>query len=152
MLEKLKNCTKSLSKIILITFVFSSKLAFAVNGYIPVDDTHLRLSDGREIFSIRKGDHSHQIVLKRKNAILWQKTFEYEYDRLWDYAFFVPVKKDHLAFDLNGNGNPKVAIATWDGGNAMDRRTAIIFEVTADALKYYDTQSFNLEYGRYVYP
>lgn len=152
MLKKLKNYTKSLNKIILITFIFLPPTAFAVNGYIPVDNTHIRLGDGRDIFSIRKGDHSHQIVLKRKNVILWQKTFEYEYDRLWDYAFFVPVKKDQLAFDLNGNGNLKIAIATWDGGNSMDHRTAIIFEVTKDELKYYDIHKFNLEYGHNVYP
>lgn len=150
MLRKLEIYLKNQNKIFVFLFLFS-RVASAVNGDIPVDNTHLRLPDGREIFSVRKGDHSHQIVLKNGQKILWQKTFEYEYDRLWDYAFFVPIKKGLFSYDLNHDGYPKIAIATWDGGNAMDHRTAVIFEVKKNSLKVYGIHRFNLEYGRYVY-
>jgi len=93
MLRKLEIYLKNQNKILFVFLILFSKITLAVNGDIPVDNTYLRLPDGREIFSVRKGDHSHQIVLKDKQKILWQKTFEYEYDRLWDYAFFVPIKK-----------------------------------------------------------
>ena len=124
----------------------------AVNGDIPLDNTHIKLPDGRDVYSVRAGTNSHTILLKRKQKILWQKTFEDEYDRLWDYAFFVPVKKGHFSYDLKHDGNPEIAIATWEGGNAMDHRTALIFEVKKDSLEFLETHPFNLEYGRYVYP
>ena len=151
MQKRLKISLKNLSRFTRV-LIFSSNMAFAVNGAIPVDNTRVRLPDGREVFSIRAGPNSHTIVLKQKQKVLWQKTFEYEYDRLWDYAFFVPIKKGRFAYDLNHTGYPKIAIATWDGGNAMDRRTALIFEVKANSLEYYTTHRFNLEYGHYVFP
>jgi len=135
--KKLKTSLKNLSKVAFVILLLFSGIALAVNGDIPVDNTHIKLPDGKEVFSIRKGDHSHQIVLKNKGKILWQKTFEYEYDRLWDYAFFVPIKKGRFVYDLNHTGYPKIAIATWDGGNAMDHRTALIFEVRPQSLEYY---------------
>jgi hypothetical protein len=152
MLRKLRTCIKNPSRfIVTIIFLFSS-FAIGVGGYIPVDDTRIKLPDGREILSVRTGPNSHKIVLKKKQKVLWEKNFEEEYDRLWDYAFFVPVKKGYYSYDLDHDGYPKIAIATWDGGNAMDHRTALIFEVKKNSLKYYGIHHFNLEYGRYVYP
>jgi len=151
MSEKLKSYLKNLNSFA-AAILLSSSVAIAINGYIPLDDTHIKLMDGRELFSIRTGPNSHKIVLKQKQKVLWEKNFEEEYDRLWDYAFFVPIKKGHYSYDLNHDGYPKIAVATWDGGNAMDHRTAVIFEIKNNSLEYYGTHRFNLEYGRYVYP
>lgn len=152
MLKKSKIYLKSLSSGILLVIMMAANSAIAVNGYIPLDKKHIRLTDGREIISLRTGDHSHQIVLRKGKKVLWKKNFEEEYDRLWDHAFFIPIKKGHYSYDLNHDGILKIAIATWDGGNAMDYRTALIFTVKQNSLEYYSFKKFNLEYGRYVYP
>jgi hypothetical protein len=149
---KLKIYLRSLSKGITPLIFISSSIALAINGYIPIDNTRIKLSNGTEVLTVRVSPTSHKVVLKRKQKVLWERTFEEEYDRLWEYAFFVPIKKNHFSYDLNHDGKLKIAIATWDGGNAMDHRTALIFTVTNNSLEYYGAHKFNLEYGRYVYP
>ncbi len=134
-----------------VSLFFSSTL-LAVNGWIPVDDTELTLPDGRMVSSIRTGDHSHKIVLKNGKKVLWSYNFEFEYDRLWDDAFFVPIKPKKYFFDLNHDGYFEIAIATWDGGNNMEHRDAVIFTVKENSLEYFGRHPFNLEYGTYVYP
>jgi len=144
--------TKSLNKFLSLIILIFCQSARAVNGYIPLDKKHITLPDGREILAVRTGDHSHEIVFKYSQKIIWKKNFEQEYDRLWDHAFFVPIKKGRYSYDLDHSGYPKIAVATWDGGNAMDHRTVVIFEVKKDSLVYWGVHPFNLEYGKFVYP
>jgi hypothetical protein len=126
-------------------------IVFAANGVMPIDKLRLRLPDGRMIISKRTDYHKHLLILKKGKIIIWQKEYEQEYDRLWDYAFFVPMKKGHFILDINHDGFPEVAIATWDGGNNIADRDALIFTVKPDRLEYYDRRKFNLEYGESAY-
>lgn len=128
------------------------RLAVAAGGKMPIDDTELRLPDGREIVLDLRGEHSHEVLLLASDRLLWSRVYEEEYDRLWDYAFFVPVKSGRrYVYDVNGDGYPEIAIATWDGGNNIANRTALVFTVLPASLEYYATEKFNLEYGEYVY-
>lgn len=145
------NFMKNLSSAFLIFFFLSSPV-LPINGWIPVDDTEIKLSDGRKIIAERSGPNSHKIILMRQKKIIWQNNFEQEYERLWDYAFFVPLKKGRYSSDLNKDGLLEVAIGTWDGGNNMANRTVLIFTVKKESLEYYATEKFNLEFGKYVYP
>jgi hypothetical protein len=87
----MKNLKNSI--LVFIAVLSCSNTIFAKNGIMPVDDKELKLPGGKKIVIKRVGDHSQTIYLKKKGKIVWQKTFEEEYDRLWDYAFFVPIKK-----------------------------------------------------------
>lgn len=152
MLARSLRCMKTLSSAALVFTLLSAAAAWGAGGRMPTENKSLRLADGREIFLDRRGDHSHDVMLLGADRILWSRVFEQEYDRLWDYAFFVPVKKGgHYSYDMNGDGYPEIAIATWDGGINMRGRTALVFTVLPDSLAYFATEPFNLEYGEYVY-
>ena len=139
------------------SIIFSSLLVivpvilFAANGVMPIDDKELKLLEGRKLLLKRAGVHSHTLLLMQNSNLVWKRTFEEEYDRLWDYAFFVPVKKGRYSVDINGDGNPEIAIATWDGGNNIAKRDALVFTVKKDSIKYLTRGKFNLEYGEYVF-
>ena len=151
MRKKFWICIKSLSFSLTVLLVIFCSYSSAKNGWIPVDDRKIILPDGRLILSVRKGDHSHSLALKKGDRILWERVFEEEYDRLWDYAFFVPIKPMKYSFDLNSDGFPEIAIATWDGGNNMAGRDALLFTVKLTELKYIGRYPFNLEYGESVF-
>lgn len=152
MLQTLKSFIKSHNKLLISVFILiiTTNLTNAENGEMPIDNTDLTLPDGRKLELKRAGDHSHILYLKNGKKSIWKRTFEYEYDRLWDYAFFVPVKKGQYSVDVNKDGHPEIAIATWDGGNNIDNRYALVFSVLKNELKYYTKGKFNLEYGDYV--
>lgn len=136
----------------LFLLVLVSIEVLAIDGLIPVDDTEITLSDGREILIRRDDDQEHSVILKDGQKVLWEQKYHLEYDRLWQYAFFVPVKKGKkYAFDLNGDGAPEIAIGTWDGGNNMKNRDVLLFTVTGHSLEYYGRAPFNLEFGEYVF-
>lgn len=125
--------------------------SYAVNGVMPIDDTKISLPDGRTIEAIRCGDHGHCLVVKREKKTLRKQCYQEEFDRLWDYAFFVLVKPGKYVADVDGDGNPEVGIATWDGGNNIINRYGLAFSVKGNKLVYFGRKKFNLEYGEYLY-
>ena len=125
--------------------------SYAANGKMPIDDTTLALPDGRAIEAIRCGTHCHCLVIKRDRQILGKQCFEEQFDRLWDYAFFVPIKPKKYVWDLDRDGSVEIGVATWDGGNNIANRYALAFSVRGNKLIYYGRQKFNLEYGESVY-
>ncbi len=142
---------KNLNKLIIL-FLMNISVVHAVDGLIPIENIEMKLSNERSVITQRTGIHSHKIVLKQKDKVIWQKEYEEEYERLWDYAFFIPIKKNRNSYDLNQDGYPEIAIGTWDGGNNMANRTVLIFTVKKDKLEYFSKEKINLEYGKYVYP
>jgi hypothetical protein len=133
------------------TIVAMGNASYAANGVMPINDTEIRLSDGRVIEAVRCGTHCHCLVMKRGGMALRKQCYQEEFDRLWDYAFFVPVKAEKYVDDVDGDGNPEIGIATWDGGNNIINRYALAFSVKGDKLVYFGRRKFNLEYGEYLY-
>ena len=111
--------TKSLKESAkIVTFLLIGTAAvYAANGKMPIDNTELVLPDGRKIEAVRCGTHCHCLVMTRAKKILRKQCYQEEFDRLWDYAFFIPVKPGKYFADVDGDGNQEVGIATWDGGN-----------------------------------
>jgi hypothetical protein len=150
MQKKCLNFIKNLNSLIaLFLFIFPS-IAISANGWIPIDDTTVHLSNGKSILTQRIDHHSHYVLIKDGNKIVWKRKFALDYGQLWEYAFFVPIKKDKYESDINKDGYPEIAICTWDGGHFVQRE-ALIFTVKDNALKYYDRKKFNLEFSQYVY-
>lgn len=148
----IKNLKKSVSLLITsIILVLEATSASAANGKMPIDDTEIKLSGGRTIEIIRCGVHCHCLLIKRKNNVLNKQCYEKEFDRLWDYAFFVPVKPGQYVFDINGDGMPEIGLATWDGGNNITNRYSLAFSLKGNKLIYFGQKKFNLEYGESIY-
>lgn len=135
----------------LVIFLLGSASAYAANGKMPIDDTEIKLPDGRAIEAIRCGVHCHCLVVKRAKNVLRKQCYEEEFDRLWDYAFFVPVKPGKYIADVDGDGNSEIGIATWDGGNNIINRYGLAFSIKGNKLVYFGRKKFNLEYGEYLY-
>ena len=126
---------------------------YAAHGKMPLHDTEIELPDGRRITAVRNGEMGHCLVISAKGGLvtLGRQCFELEYDRIWQYAFFVPLKKYSYVGDLNRDGNPEIAIATWDGGNNITNRYALVFSVKGNKLVYFTRKKFNLEFGDYLF-
>lgn len=133
---------KSLSRVMLAvalaTISFSPAIA-NVDG-IPTENRDLTLPDGRLVTLRRLSQHETRMTLesnsKGRRIVLWQRVFEQEFDRVWDRAFFVPVKPNRYVIDLDRNGSPEIAVATYDGGNNLFRY-ALLFSVRRRSLMYY---------------
>lgn len=130
---------------------FGSVSAYAANGVMPINDNEITLADGRAIEAIRCGTHCHCLVVKRARNVLRKQCYEEEFDRLWDYAFFVPIKPGKYVADVDGDGNPEIGVATWDGGNNIVNRYGLAFSINGNKLIYFGRKKFNLEYGEYLY-
>ena len=124
---------------------------YAANGKMPIEDTELTLPDGRKIEAVRCGTHCHCLTVTRAKKVLRKQCYQEEFDRLWDYTFFVPIKPGKYISDVDGDGNPEVGIATWDGGNNIINRYGLAFSLKGNKLVYFGRKKFNLEYGEYLY-
>jgi hypothetical protein len=133
------------------TLALAAVSANGAKGKMPIDDTKIELPDRRTIEAFRCGVHCHCLVIKRGKSTLSKQCYEEEFDRLWDYAFFVPVKPGRYVFDVNGDGIPEVGVATWDGGNNIANRYALVFSIRGNKLSYFGREKFNLEYGESIY-
>lgn len=144
---------KNLKKAVRVSVILALGAAsgYAADGKMPIDDTEIKLSDGRIIEAVRCGAHCHCLFVKRGKNTLNKQCYEEEFDRLWDYAFFVPVKPGRYIFDINGDGAPEIGVATWDGGNNIANRYALIFSIQGNKLTYFGREKFNLEYGESLY-
>jgi hypothetical protein len=109
-------------------FVYSGSV-FAKDVW-PFDKTALTLKDGRKIKLDRMAEeNTWRLSLRNKKGdLVWSKNYSEDFDSLWHYAYFVRVKGNNFVYDLNKDGYPKIALSTWDGGNAPTR-PAIIFTV-----------------------
>jgi hypothetical protein len=150
MRRRLWRSIKHLNKFLFFSGLISN-VTLAANGEMPIDDRKIQLPDGRTITSIRCGDHCHCLVVAREQKQLRKQCYQEEFDRLWDYAFFVPIKKGVYVADVNGDGYPEIAVATWDGGNNIANRYALAFSLKGNKLIYFGRKKFNLEYGEYLY-
>ena len=155
MRKKLKTFTRSLNKLHLFMSGFLALLGFqalGAKGVMPIDDTEITLPDGRIIKAVRCGVHCHCLEVTRAQKKLRRQCYQEEFDRLWDYTFFVPIKKGgSYAVDINGDGTLEIGIATWDGGNNIADRYAMVFSVRGNKLVYVTRKKFNLEYGEYLF-
>jgi hypothetical protein len=70
---------------------------------------------------------------ERKKDIIWSKVYESNDDRSWEYAYFLRLKPGRFVYDLDGDGNKEIGVATYDMGNNMIRRI-LIFSVLKDRI------------------
>lgn len=146
----IKNLKRALRFCLGLALNFS--VAKASHGQMPINDTKIRLLDGRTIQAIRCGVHCHCLVVKQDLQTLSKRCYQEEFDRLWDYAFFVPVKPGQYSIDINKDGAPEVGVATWDGGNNIDDRYAIVFTIRGDKLYYLEKRNLTLNTAnRYIH-
>lgn len=118
---------------------------------MPIDHKEVQLSSGRRAVLERCGDHCHCLRIKSNDRAVWSQCYQEEFDRLWDYAFFVPIVRGRYFADINGDGNLEIAVATWDGGNNIADRYAVIFSIQGNQVVYLGRKKFNLEYGEYLF-
>ena len=133
---------KDLSKVLVgIVFALGSfGPANANEDGIPTEKDTLDLPGGRVVKLLRVSQHETRISLERhsgsRSKVLWTRVYEQEYERLWDQAFFVPVRPGRYFVDLNGDGAPEIGIATWDGGNYLFGH-GLLFSVKKRSLTYF---------------
>ena len=117
--------------------------------------TLLKLPDGREIlisYFSSEDEMKIRIFMRKKNKVLWDKSFIDAHNELWYHANFIPVVKDKFLEDLNDDGFPEVGIANWNGGKAPCASSGIIFTVKEDSLQFLKKQEINSEFSRQIYP
>lgn len=115
----------------------------------------LKLPDGREIlisYFSYNDEMKIRIFMRKKNKVLWDKSFIDEFDELWHQAHFIPVIKDKFLEDLNDDELPELGIAIWNGGKAPCASSGIIFTVKEDSLQFLKKQEINTEFSRQIYP
>lgn len=118
-------------------------------GEVPIDRNYLELPNGQWIWLKKVGVHKTWIILgKGRKSIhnkIWSKFYESNGNRhTWSYAFFVKLKPKQFVIP-DDQGNPQVAISTYDMGNGV-MRWAIIFRVLKDRLEIVgERDNFNVE-------
>jgi hypothetical protein len=119
-----KNFTKNLKVAASLALVFGfCTSALAANGVMPIDDTDIRLPDDRTIEAVRCGVHCHCLT----------------------------VKPGKYVADVNNDGNLEICVASWDGGNNIDKRYALTFSIKGNKLVCFGCKKFNLEFGEHLY-
>lgn len=121
--------------------------SFSIAGDVPIERDFLRLSDKRWIWLEKVGWHSTRIILGKGNRSyknkIWSQVYETDGERhTWEYAFFIRLKtKQFITYDFEGN--PQIAISTYDMGNGVIR-WAIVYRVKKDRLeKVQEIDGFN---------
>jgi len=134
-----------------VFFVFSFANADDfVAKEIPLGRDFLKLSNKRWIWLMKTGQESTRAMIGRgtksdKHAIWFRDYKGVVHGNSWDYAYFVYLKPNHLIYDLDGDGEPEVGIATFDYGNSVIR-DVMIFTVKNNQLQFVKNQGpFNLE-------
>lgn len=138
-----RNLEKRSSALILVLSILFCSLAHADP---PIEDpsrTFLYLSNGtwlylkkicweydqekfEFIYGRGKGD-------EKKKDVIWSKTYQTDGRRAWVYAYFLRLKPGRFVYDLDGDGNKEVGVATYDMGNNMIRRI-LIFSIQKDQI------------------
>lgn len=117
---------------------------------------YLQLSDGREVILVRLfneiGPSNHlRLFLRQKGKVLWDVTYNGDFDTLWADAHFIPLYDKEFITDMNNDGSFEIAIAVWHGGHAMEFCRAIIFTVKEEKLVPLATHEINYEFSRSVF-
>jgi hypothetical protein len=126
--------------------LFGLLVCLSAFGDPPIEDasrTFLHLNNGtwlrlkkinweydREKFELLYGKGKGS---ERKKDIIWSKVYETDNRRAWVYAYFLRLKPGHFAYDLDGDGNKEIGVATYDMGNNMIRRI-LIFSILKDRI------------------
>lgn len=137
---KSRNSLRNALVVCLIGPVSLNTPALANEDGVPTELTSLKLSDGRFVKLSRIGQHSTRVTLEsglgKKRRVLWNRVYEQEHDRLWDQAFFIPVRPGRYIVHLKGSKPPIIAINTFDGGNYL-HNYALLFAVGRRSLRFY---------------
>jgi len=120
------------------------------------DKKYLKFSTGEEVLLADMEKHGgaanfQRLFLRNGKRVFWDKTFSQEYGALWNRAYFVPLIPGQFIADLNDDGFPEIAVATWHGGNAVWSNLAIIFTMKNDHLEFLKTFPINVEFSRSVF-
>lgn len=117
-----------------------------VYGDPPIEDlsrTFLHLSNGTWLH-LRKGNWEKNYEKiefvygrgqgnEKKKDIIWSKVYETDDNRAWNYVYFLRLKPGRFVYDLDGDGNKEVGVATYDMGNNMIR-SILIFSIRKDQI------------------
>ena len=117
---------------------------------------YLKPSNGREVILVRLfnqiGPSNHmRLFLRQKGKVLWDVTYNGDFETLWADAHFIPLYNKEFITDLNNDGFFEIAVAVWHGGHAMEYCRAIIFTVKEDKLVPLATHEINYEFSRAVF-
>lgn len=138
---------------LLAIFLFSS---FAVGGDVPIDRDFLRMPNGRWIWLKKTGLETTKAMVGKgpkleRNAI-WTHLYESDENRSWEYAYFVRLKPNRFAVDLDGDGNAEIGISTYDMGNNMIRKI-MLFSIVQNRLVFIrDHGPFNIAADESIFP
>ena len=110
----------------------------------------LCFDDGRRLSSVRKNLTVNDVFLTKNGEILWEKRFGSCEDLQWKHTFFMKIKGNFYAYDINGDDYPEVAIAPYDEGN-NGVRFVQIYTVYEDHLELYTEKEFNIFGNRPLY-
>lgn len=142
--RSMKNLAKQESNAFL--FLFGILICMTAYGDPPIDDlnrTFLQLNNGTWLH-LKKGDWEKNYERiefvygrgrgnEKKKNIIWSKIYETDDNRAWNYAYFLRLKPGRFAYDLDGDGNKEVGVATYDIGNNMFR-SILIFSIRKDQI------------------
>jgi len=94
-----------------------------------------------DVQNILRANHDLRLAYLTKQMNKLSLEFHETEDRsTWDYASFVYFKSGLLSIDINNDGYPEVAIATYDNGNSVDR-SVLIYPVKPDSVEFYKEES-----------
>lgn len=156
---KFANYMTHLSRIsCLLFFLITPTLSFGFPKLkpIPLNRDFINLPDGRWIWLPKIDWHSSEIILgtgkkSRKNKIWSVVKNDTDDGGTWDYAYFIFFKPGVLSTDLNNDGNPEVAIATYDNGRLVEREV-LIYTVKPHSVEFFKEEGpYNLEFDLPLY-
>lgn len=128
---------------VVLVWLFIRTIAFADPPIQDKSRTFLQLSNGTWLY-LKKGDWEKNYEKveflygrghgnKEKKDIIWSKIYETDDHRAWNYAYFLRLKPGRFVYDIDGDGNKELGVATYDMGNNMIRQI-LIFSIRKDQI------------------
>ncbi len=120
------------------------------------DKKYLKIPGGKEVILARLfndiGPSNHiRFFLREKGKILWDVTYNGDFETLWADAHFIPLYNKEYITDLDHDGFSEIAVAIWHGGHAMEHCRAIIFTIKENNLAPLASHEINYEFSRSVF-
>ena len=117
---------------------------------------YLKLPNGRELVLVRLfneiGPSMHmRFFLRQKGKVLWDVTYNDDFETLWADAHFLPLFNKEYISDLDGDSIPEIAVAIWHGGHAMEFCRSVIFSIQENKLVPLTTFEVNYEFSHSVF-
>ena len=79
-------------------------IAQAERGVTFFSDDQIILPNGYRTTLSRVGDDRHELSLIKDGQVIWSKTMEHDFGRIWSYAYFTPIKRAKIpAHDINND-------------------------------------------------